>query len=131
MDAIKKKMQAMKIDKDAALERAALCEQQARDANLRAEKAEEEARQLQKKIQTVENELDQTQEALTLVTGKLEEKNKALQNVTQRSKGFSPLTCERSYYILHGQSECRSNAIERNKILSAFKYIAIFSITDT
>ncbi|CAD6991307.1 unnamed protein product [Ceratitis capitata] len=82
MDAIKKKMQAMKIDKDGALERALVCEQQARDANTRAEKAEEEARQLQKKIQTVENELDQTQEALTLVTGKLEEKNKALQNTS-------------------------------------------------
>uniref|UniRef100_B3P0T9 GG16908 n=1 Tax=Drosophila erecta TaxID=7220 RepID=B3P0T9_DROER len=81
MDAIKKKMQAMKVDKDGALERALVCEQEARDANTRAEKAEEEARQLQKKIQTVENELDQTQEALTLVTGKLEEKNKALQNV--------------------------------------------------
>ncbi|EDX12847.1 GD19006 [Drosophila simulans] len=80
MDAIKKKMQAMKVDKDGALERALVCEQEARDANTRAEKAEEEARQLQKKIQTVENELDQTQEALTLVTGKLEEKNKALQN---------------------------------------------------
>lgn len=38
MDAIKKKMQAMKIDKDSALERAATCEQQARDANTRAEK---------------------------------------------------------------------------------------------
>lgn len=38
MDAIKKKMQAMKIDKDGALERALVCEQQARDANLRAEK---------------------------------------------------------------------------------------------
>lgn len=38
MDAIKKKMQAMKLEKDNALERAAVCEQQARDANLRAEK---------------------------------------------------------------------------------------------
>ena len=38
MDAIKKKMQAMKIDKDGALERALVCEQEARDANLRAEK---------------------------------------------------------------------------------------------
>ncbi|KAH8295396.1 hypothetical protein KR018_010635 [Drosophila ironensis] len=85
MDAIKKKMQAMKVDKDGALERALVCEQEARDANTRAEKAEEEARQLQKKIQTVENELDQTQEALTLVTGKLEEKNKALQNVTVKA----------------------------------------------
>lgn len=38
MDAIKKKMQAMKVDKDSALERALVCEQEARDANTRAEK---------------------------------------------------------------------------------------------
>jgi tropomyosin 1 len=38
MDAIKKKMQAMKLDKDGAMERALQSEQQARDANLRAEK---------------------------------------------------------------------------------------------
>lgn len=82
MDAIKKKMQAMKLEKDNAMDRALLCEQQARDANLRAEKAEEEARALQKKIQTIENELDQTQEQLMQVSAKLEEKDKALQNVS-------------------------------------------------
>uniref|UniRef100_V9IA69 Tropomyosin n=1 Tax=Apis cerana TaxID=7461 RepID=V9IA69_APICE len=49
MDAIKKKMQGMKLEKDNAMDRALLCEQQARDANARAEKAEEEARALQKK----------------------------------------------------------------------------------
>ena len=38
MDAIKKKMQAMKAEKDNAMDRADTCEQQARDANLRAEK---------------------------------------------------------------------------------------------
>lgn len=38
MDAIKKKMQAMKLEKDNALDRALVCEQQARDANIRAEK---------------------------------------------------------------------------------------------
>ncbi|CRK92131.1 CLUMA_CG005729, isoform G [Clunio marinus] len=81
MDAIKKKMQAMKLEKDNALDRALLCEQQARDANTKAEKAEEEARTLQKKIQTIENDLDQTQEQETAVNGKLEEKEKALQNV--------------------------------------------------
>uniref|UniRef100_A0A182TNA1 Uncharacterized protein n=1 Tax=Anopheles melas TaxID=34690 RepID=A0A182TNA1_9DIPT len=81
MDAIKKKMQAMKLEKDNALDRALLCEQQARDANLRAEKAEEEARQLQKKIQAIENDLDVTQETLMQVNTKLEEKEKALQNL--------------------------------------------------
>lgn len=83
MDAIKKKMQAMKLEKDNAMDRALLCEQQARDANLRAEKAEEEARALQKKIQTIENDLDQTQEQLMQVSAKLEEKDKALQNVSE------------------------------------------------
>lgn len=38
MDAIKKKMQAMKLEKDNALDRAAHNEQLAKDANLRAEK---------------------------------------------------------------------------------------------
>jgi len=72
----------MKLEKDNAMDRALLCEQQARDANLRAEKAEEEARALQKKIQTIENDLDQTQEQLMQVSAKLEEKDKALQNVS-------------------------------------------------
>uniref|UniRef100_A0A182VRJ7 Tropomyosin n=1 Tax=Anopheles minimus TaxID=112268 RepID=A0A182VRJ7_9DIPT len=88
MDAIKKKMQAMKLEKDNALDRALLCEQQARDANLRAEKAEEEARQLQKKIQAIENDLDQTQETLMQVNTKLEEKEKALQN-RRNARGYS------------------------------------------
>lgn len=40
MDAIKKKMQAMKLEKDNAMDRAQMCEQQAKDANLRAEKVQ-------------------------------------------------------------------------------------------
>jgi hypothetical protein len=42
MDAIKKKMQAMKLEKDNAMDRADACEQQAKDANLRAERVSEE-----------------------------------------------------------------------------------------
>ena len=42
MDAIKKKMQAMKAEKDNAMDRADTCEQQSRDANLRAEKVRSE-----------------------------------------------------------------------------------------
>jgi hypothetical protein len=38
MEAIKKKMQAMKLEKDNAVDRAETAEQGARDANLRAEK---------------------------------------------------------------------------------------------
>uniref|UniRef100_T1JFS6 Tropomyosin n=1 Tax=Strigamia maritima TaxID=126957 RepID=T1JFS6_STRMM len=81
MDAIKKKMQAMKLEKDNAADRADLAEVQAKDANLRAEKAEEEVRALQKKIQQVENDLDVVQENLLQANNKLEEKDKALANV--------------------------------------------------
>lgn len=38
MDAIKKKMQAMKLEKDNAMDKADTCEGQAKDANLRADK---------------------------------------------------------------------------------------------
>lgn len=38
MDAIKKKMQAMKLEKDTAQDKADTCEMQAREANLRADK---------------------------------------------------------------------------------------------
>merc|ERR1712051_790319 len=79
MDAIKKKMQAMKLEKDNAMDRADACEQQAKDANLRAERAEEEVRDLQKRMNAVENDLDSTQEKLMNANGTLEEKDKALQ----------------------------------------------------
>ena len=42
MEAIKKKMQAMKLEKDNAMDQADACEQATKDAKLRAEKAEEE-----------------------------------------------------------------------------------------
>merc|ERR1712088_913129 len=77
MDAIKKKMQAMKLEKDNAMDRADACEQQAKDANLRAERAEEEVRELQKKMQQLENDLDQTQEKLMTATQRLAEASHA------------------------------------------------------
>jgi len=43
-------MQAMKLEKDNAADRADTAEQQSKEAVLRAEKAEEEVRALQKKI---------------------------------------------------------------------------------
>merc|ERR1739844_426175 len=76
MEAIKKKMQAMKLEKDNAMDRADACEQQAKDANLRAEKAEEEVRDLQKKMQQLESDLDITQEKLMNANQRLEEKEK-------------------------------------------------------
>lgn len=50
MDAIKKKMQAMKLEKEHALDRAAYNEQLAKDANLRAEKASGQFKIPKKKV---------------------------------------------------------------------------------
>merc|ERR1712244_14357 len=78
MDAIKKKMQAMKVEKDNAMDRSDACEQAAKDAKVRAAKAEEEVAELVKKSQQLEVELDKTQEELLTTTEKLKEKENAL-----------------------------------------------------
>merc|ERR1711872_998119 len=58
MDAIKKKMQSMKVEKDNAMDRSDICEQAAKEAKIRASKAEEEVAELVKKSQQLEVELD-------------------------------------------------------------------------
>merc|ERR1719242_2340188 len=77
MDAIKKKMQAMKVEKDNAMDRSDVCEQASKDAKVRAGKAEEEVEELIKKSQQLEVELDKTMEELP-TTEKLKEKEHAL-----------------------------------------------------
>ncbi|OQV14971.1 hypothetical protein BV898_10873 [Hypsibius exemplaris] len=76
MDAIKKKMQAMKLEKENAMDRADAQEQKSREAEKRAEKAEEDVKDLQKKIQQIENLLDETQEKLLAKEKALEEADK-------------------------------------------------------
>merc|ERR1711997_791166 len=78
MDAIKKKMQAMKVEKDNAMDRSDACEQAAKDAKVRAAKAEEEVAELVKKAQQLEVELDKTKEELMQTTEKLKDKENAL-----------------------------------------------------
>merc|ERR1712241_442836 len=78
MDAIKKKMQAMKVEKDNAMDRSDACEQAAKDAKVRAAKAEEEGAELVKKSQQLEVELDKTKEELLTTTERLKEKENAL-----------------------------------------------------
>merc|ERR1711860_206850 len=78
MDAIKKKMQAMKVEKDNAMDRSDVCEQAAKDAKVRAAKAEEEVADLVKKAQQLEVELDKTKEELQLTSEKLKDKENAL-----------------------------------------------------
>ena len=80
MDAIKKKMQAMKVEKDNAMDKANTCELAAKDAKVRACKAE--VADLVKKAQQLE--LDKTQqEELMTVTEKLKEKESTLSAAEQ------------------------------------------------
>merc|ERR1712212_112697 len=78
MDAIKKKMQAMKVEKDNACDRADVCEEASKVAKVRASKAEDEVAELVAKTRQLETELDLTTEKLAIVSLQLEEKEKSL-----------------------------------------------------
>merc|ERR1711921_11114 len=78
MEAIKKKMQAMKVEKDNACDRVDKCEEACKAARLRASKAEDEVDELMTKARQLETELDLTNEKLGVVSLQLEEKEKAL-----------------------------------------------------
>merc|ERR1711970_178828 len=78
MDAIKKKMQAMKVEKDNACDRCDVSEEASKVAKVRAEKAEDEVGELVAKSRQLETELDLTAEKLVIVSLQLEEKEKSL-----------------------------------------------------
>merc|ERR1712115_604203 len=78
MEAIKKKMQAMKVEKDNACDRVDVCEEACKAARLRASKGEDEVDELTAKSRQLETELDLTTEKLGIVSLQLEEKEKAL-----------------------------------------------------
>lgn len=92
MDAIKKKMQAMKLEKDNAQDKADTCEGQAKEANLRADKVMEEVNELTKKLAQVESDLTTNKGNLERGNKDLEEKEKALTNVRFLIKKFKKLT---------------------------------------
>merc|ERR1712211_152002 len=75
---IKKKMQAMKVEKDNACDRVDVCEEQCKAAKLRASKADDEVDELMTKARQLETELDLTTEKLGIATLQLEEKEKQL-----------------------------------------------------
>merc|ERR1712029_1007476 len=74
MEAIKKKMQAMKVEKDNACDRVDVCEEACKAAKIRASKAEDEVEELMAKARQLETELDLTTEKFGFVSLQLEEK---------------------------------------------------------
>ena len=73
-----KKMQAMKVEKDNAMDDSDTWEVKAREANMRRAKLEEELDDLIMKLQKLEVELDKAKEELALMEEKLSEKDSAL-----------------------------------------------------
>merc|ERR1711876_56920 len=89
MDAIKKKMQAMKVEKDNAMDRSDACEQAAKDAKVRAAKAEEEGADLVKKakensLQSAELEVNALNRRVQALEGDLETCEDKLLVATQK-----------------------------------------------
>ena len=78
MDAIKKKMQAMKVEKDNACDRCDVAEEASKAAKGRADKAEDEVAELVAKSRQLEVEVDMTAEKFSIVSLQLEKKEKAL-----------------------------------------------------
>merc|ERR1711962_1358785 len=73
MEAIKKKMQAMKVEKDNACDRVDACEEACKAARLRASKGEDEVDELTAKARQLETELDLTAEKFAIVSLQFEE----------------------------------------------------------
>nr|CAH7738529.1 unnamed protein product [Callosobruchus chinensis] len=78
MDAIKKKMQAMKLEKDNAADKADAMEGQLKDATARCEKIQEEVQDLTKKLSQVENDLVFNKQQLENANKELDSKDKLL-----------------------------------------------------
>merc|ERR1712226_1325755 len=92
MEAIKKKMQAMKVEKDNACDRVDASEEQCKAARLRASKAEDEVDELVTKSRQLETELDLTteklEEELRVVANNLKSLEVAEEKANQREKTY-------------------------------------------
>ncbi|KAF6076172.1 hypothetical protein HJG60_019408 [Phyllostomus discolor] len=107
MEAIKKKMQMLKLDKENALDRAEQAEAEQKQAEERSKQLEDELAAMQKKLKGTEDELDKYSEALKDAQEKLElaEKKAADQSQLRFHNGAKKvtLTLALSGFIYLGQ----------------------------
>ncbi|VDM25804.1 unnamed protein product, partial [Hydatigera taeniaeformis] len=80
MDSIKKKMMAMKLEKENALEKAINLENQLKEKAKDFEKKEEEMNDWLSKVKSIQTEVDTVQESLQEAISKLEETEKRATN---------------------------------------------------
>merc|ERR1711910_39648 len=105
MEAIKKKMQAMKVEKDNACDRVDVCEEQCKAAKLRASKAEDEVDELMTKdrqlaaselemnalnrrVSGLEEDLEKTEEKMVAAVAKLDKAATAADDSERAKKVF-------------------------------------------
>lgn len=125
MDVIKKKMQAMKLEKDNAMDKADTCEGQAKEANLRADKVLEEVAELTKKLAQVEADLEANKQALEQANKDLEDKEKALTNVSLYFSNFFFYTVALILHTMNNQNRAKEidnikSIFDENSNLRAF-----------
>ena len=77
MNAIKKKLQTLKIEKDLAIDRADACDQQAKEANRREERLRDQVDELRKKLTQMKSDLEVSRVQLGKSSASLECKEKA------------------------------------------------------
>ncbi|KAL7299557.1 tropomyosin-2-like isoform X2 [Trichogramma pretiosum] len=77
MNAIKKKLQTLKIEKDLAIDRADACEQQAKEACQREDRLKDQLKELKKKLAQMKGDLDVSRQQLSDANADLDDKEKS------------------------------------------------------
>lgn len=103
MDAIKKKMQMLKLDKENALDRAEQAEADKKAAEERSKQLEDELVALQKKLKGTEDELDKYSESLKDAQEKLELADKKATDVSYPCPFHHPLHTRNRHLHCTGQ----------------------------
>merc|ERR1712241_881346 len=92
MEAIKKKMQAMKVEKDNACDQADVSEEKMKAARIRAQKGEDEVAELELKSRQLETELEEdlekTEEKMVAAVAKLDKAGTAADDSERAKKVF-------------------------------------------
>lgn len=86
MNAIKKRLQTLKLEKDLAMDKADLCDQQAKEANRREEKLRDEVRELAKKLMQMGHDLEVSKAQLLKSNKNLEMKERVYIVVSESDK---------------------------------------------
>ncbi|GAB0202972.1 tropomyosin beta chain [Grus japonensis] len=90
MEAIKKKMQMLKLDKENAIDRAEQAEADKKQAEDRCKQLEEEQQGLQKKLKGTEDEVEKYSESVKEAQEKLEQAEKKATDVCRHTSNSSP-----------------------------------------